>query len=55
MANSGTVSGVSDDGILRPSKGGTCPPHLVKRRAPKEEEDKESVGSSKEEVAAEKQ
>ncbi|KAG8161420.1 hypothetical protein KVR01_008407 [Diaporthe batatas] len=47
-ANSGSVDGVSGDGILRPSKGGTCPPHLVKRRA-----DKESM-ETKQESTAEK-
>ncbi|POS75485.1 hypothetical protein DHEL01_v206127 [Diaporthe helianthi] len=44
--DSGSVGGVTAD-FLRPSKGGTCPPHLVKRRAGKEV-DKESVESKEE-------
>ncbi|KAG6365560.1 hypothetical protein INS49_007171 [Diaporthe citri] len=51
VATSGSVDGVPDD-FPRPSKGGKCPPHLLKRTADKEA-DKESVATN-EEVSGDK-
>lgn len=46
VANSGSVDGVSDD-VPRPSKGGKCPPHLLKRTADKEA-DTQNVATNEE-------
>lgn len=51
VANSGSVDCVADD-IPRPSKGGKCPPHLLKRTADKEV-DNENV-TTNEEVGGDK-
>lgn len=45
-ANSGSVDCVVDD-VPRSSKGGKCPPHLLKRTAGKEA-DSESVATTEE-------
>lgn len=46
-ANSGSVDCVVD-GVPRPSKGGKCPPHLLKRTADKETGDESMVANEEE-------
>lgn len=46
VANSGSVDCVTD-GDPRPSKGGKCPPHLLKRTADKEA-DADNVATNEE-------